>query len=190
MIIESFGAFAATVLGVSLATERLVVFAKAAFPRWLAEEKKTDAAEVDLIADRGRRVRVHLVAFVAALIASASLAEQRFDLLGEVPLGAGGAALPVPLLALLSMAGSAFWTNLVGYASAAKDIRMQERSSLGLDFQAKAREYGRVPADSGIAAATRGASPGAAELATVMDRMTTISQPAFDVPESRVVSHG
>lgn len=189
MVIEGFSAFAATVLAVSLATERLVAFAKAAAPRWLADEKKTEASEVDLLGDSWRRIRVNLVALVSAWIASASLPEQGFAPLGSVLFG-GGTAIPVPLLALLSMGGSAFWANIVGYASAAKDIRMQERSSQGLDFQAKAKEHGRIAADAGIAAVARGAGKTAPGLPEVLGNVATIASPAFDLPTSRLVSHG
>jgi hypothetical protein len=190
MIIEQFSAFAAIVLAVSLATERLVAFAKSALPTWLADEKKTDASEVDLLGDRGRRIRVHAVALVSAWIASASLAEPGFSLIGKVAVGSGSAALPVPLLAFLSMGGSAFWTNIVGYASAAKDLRVQERSRRGLDFQAEAKRMGRLASDAGIAAVPRRASGPATDVAKVAGTITSLTQPGFDIPASRVVTHG
>lgn len=191
MIIEGFSAFAATVLAVSLATERLVSFAKAAAPRWLADEKKTDASEPDLLGDSWRRIRVHAVALVSAWVASASLPEEGFALFGSVVLSAGNLALPVPILALLSMGGSAFWTNIIGYASAAKDLRMQERSSNGLLFKAEAKERGVIAADSGIAAVTRAATTkGAAKTEALATLNATNTPPAFDTPTSRLVAHG
>jgi hypothetical protein len=190
MIIEGFSAFAATVLAVSLATERLVAFVKSAAPRWFADEKKTEASEVDLLGDSWRRIRVHAVALVSAWLASASLPEGGFALLGKVVLSAGNIAIPVPLLALLSMGGSAFWTSIVGYASTAKDLRMQERSSQGLKFRADAKEHGVIASDAGIAAVARAASQPAPGLSKVLETMAAISPPAFDTPTSRVASHG
>jgi hypothetical protein len=190
MIIEEFSAFAATVLAISLATERLVVFAKSALPIWLADEKKTDTTEVDLLGDRWRRIRVHAVALLSAWIASASLAESGFSFFGDVALGSSSAMLPVPLLAFLSMAGSAFWTNIVGYASAAKDIRVQERSRRGLDFQAEAKRMGRVASNAGIAAVARRASEPATDISKVADVLTSLTQPSFDISTSRLVAHG
>jgi hypothetical protein len=189
MIIEEISAFVATVLAVSLATERLVVIAKTAAPVWLADEKKTDAAEVDLLGDRWRRLRVHLLAFLTAWLIAASLAE--FDFMGRVELGsASGASMHVLVLALLSMGGSAFWASIVGYASAAKDIRMQARASEALSFQAKAKEQGKVPADSGIAAVARGASSTATNMDVVLRKVMTLDQPKFGAGASRVAGNG
>ncbi|HEU5170710.1 MAG TPA: hypothetical protein VFU46_09235 [Gemmatimonadales bacterium] len=189
MSINDLSAFVATLLAVSLATERLVVVAKTSFPTWLADEKKTPAQETDLIRDRWRRIRVQLVALAAAWVTAAALAN--FDPTGEVPLGADGSgSIPVPLLALLSMGGSALWTSIVGYASALKDIRTLERASGSLGFHARAREQGLTAVDAGTAAVARGASRAAPGLTAAIERIGTLDQPPLQEPASRVARHG
>jgi hypothetical protein len=188
-MIEDLSAFIATVLAVSLTTERLVAVVKTSFPVWMAAEKKTDSAEIDLVGDRWRRLRVQLVAFLVAWVASASLADFKF-ISGSVQLGTSAVAIPVVVLAILSMGGSAFWSSVVAYASAAKDIQVQAKASGSLAFQAQARSQGRVPMDSGIVAVERGSGRAAPNLATALGNITTLAQPAFEAAPSRVVSHG
>jgi hypothetical protein len=186
-MIDDLSAFLTLLLGVSLATERLVAVAKTSFPIWLADEKKTAALETDLIGDRWRRLRVQLVAFIAAWVISGSLADWNF--FGPVNVAAAGAiALPAPLLALLSMGGSALWTSLLGYASAAKDVRAQDRAKGGLAFRAEARRQGVTALDAGIAAISRGGTVDAPSLADALARLGTLEPPPFDAP-SRVVSN-
>jgi hypothetical protein len=188
-MIEDLSGFVATVLAISLTTERLVAVVKTSFPVWMAAEKKTDSAEVDLIGDRWRRLRVQLVAFLVAWVASASLANFQF-FTGSVKLGASGAAIPVLVLAILSMGGSALWGSIVTYASAAKDIRVQTRASGSLAFQAQARAQGKTPMDSGLAAVERGGGQAAPGLANALTMITTLSQPPLTALGSRMASHG
>jgi hypothetical protein len=184
-MIEDLSAFIATVLAVSLTTERIVAVVKTAFPVWMAAERKTESAEVDLLGDRWRRLRVHLVAFVVAWVASASLANFQF-LSGSVKLGTAGAEIPVFFLAILSMGGSAFWSSVISYASAAKDIQNQARASGSLAFQVQARAAGRVPTDSGLAAGGGQTAPGLAEALT---KITSLTQPPLKAMGSRMASH-
>jgi hypothetical protein len=58
MIIDNLTAFVALILAISLASERLVTFIKTIFPK-LADEAKTEAQEVDLDKDKGRRFIVN-----------------------------------------------------------------------------------------------------------------------------------
>jgi len=185
---ENLSAFVATVLAVSLSTERLVAVVKTAFPVWMAAEKKTNSSEVDLVGDRWRRLRVQLVAFVSAWVASAAVAELHF--FGSITIGTGPMRIPVIVLALLSMGGSAFWSSVVNYASAAKDIQQQTRATSGLAFQAEARRQGKTPLDSGMAAVARGGAEVAPGLASTLKTITSLSQPAFAAAESRLATNG
>jgi hypothetical protein len=98
--------------------------------------------------------------------------------------------VPVIVLALLSMGGSAFWGSVVNYASAAKDIQQQNRATGGLAFQAEARRQGKTPLDSGMAAVARGGAELAPGLASTLSTITTLPQPAFMAAESRLATNG
>lgn len=187
-MIDDLSAFLTLLLGTSLATERLVAVAKTSFPIWLADEKKTAALETDLVGDRPRRLRVQLVAFIAAWVVSGSLADWNF--FGPVNVATAGAiALPAPFLALLAMGGSALWTSLLGYASAAKDFRAQERAMGGLEFRAEARQQGVTALDAGIAAISRGGTGDAPSLAAALNNIGALEPPPFGSRDSRMVSH-
>lgn len=97
----------ATLIALSVATERLVSIIKNVVP-YLSTRQATAHAE------RYRAAAVQLLA-VAAGLATAYLA-QRGQLLP--------AALPRwPLLGLLASGGSGFWTSILGYVTSVKDIR-------------------------------------------------------------------
>lgn len=129
---NDLSSLAAIVAGVSLATERLVTAAKTALPQLLAnEETKPGTQQPDLVADRGRRLLVQLIAFLSAFLTSTLIATKTVQIAGlALPFyvvygGAEPHLLPTPFLALFAMGGSAFWTSVVAYASAAKDIQTQ-----------------------------------------------------------------
>jgi hypothetical protein len=140
------GAAATVILAVSVATERLVTIVKTAVPEWFADERKTDAKEVDLIADRWRRLRVQGVAFLCAWVTTTMLTD------GMKPLGQimiNGQPFWTPWLALLASGGSAFWAQVVGYSSALKDVAVTRKALESLAFTQRAREAGATPIDSG-----------------------------------------
>ena len=143
MPIESLSMLFATVLGVSLGTERLVTIVKSVFPG-LGKEQRNDAGQPDPAGDRVRRVAVQVVAFVAAWVTAAFLASGgKFDLFGGVTVaGANALAIPVPLLGLLATGGSAFWTSAISYVSHVKDIAAEQRTAHRLDNRAKAKKEG------------------------------------------------
>jgi hypothetical protein len=122
-----FGAFAAVTLAASLAMERFVVAAKTAFP-WLAQPKQTLPGQSEMAVDRKRRRSVLGITIVACMVTSLTLAE------GEhwysMMVDAGGTQLHWAVFALMISGGSAFWASVVGFASAAKDIRSQEKLAI------------------------------------------------------------
>ncbi|HEX6909479.1 MAG TPA: hypothetical protein VF142_03760 [Longimicrobium sp.] len=117
-----YAAVIATLLAISLAGERIVAVLKTMFPAWLAEPLATPGtAPVGIQDDKGRRLRVQAVAFLACWVASASLLPGDFNLVGTLHLG--GLALNVVVVGLLTMGGSAFWTQVLGISSALKDLK-------------------------------------------------------------------
>jgi hypothetical protein len=122
--IDTLSAVAAVLLAISLAAERLVTAVKAMIP-WLAEEAdeaKNPDGTTDRKKDRPRRVIVVLIAFLAAWLTTALAAGGSF--FGSITIAE--LSFPIPLVALLASGGSAWWTNIVAYASAAKDARANE----------------------------------------------------------------
>lgn len=112
----------ATLLAISLAGERIVAIFKTMFPTWLAEPSATPgAAPVAIKDDQWRRLRVQAVAFIACWVASGTLATGGFSLMGDIPVG--GLELHVLIAGLLTMGGSAFWTQVLGISSALKDLK-------------------------------------------------------------------
>jgi hypothetical protein len=123
-------AVAAVLLALSLTTERLVAIVKTMAPGWFAEPPAGEGTEADPIADRGRRLRVQMVAFASAWItASFLVAPEAAGLAGWITAPVEGIGLPVPLVALLASGGSAFWAQVVGYSSAVKDNAQEVRAS-------------------------------------------------------------
>jgi len=155
MKIENLTELFALILAISLASERLVTIIKSAIP-WLTDEKKTDAQEVDLSADKWRRIIVQLIAFLCAWITSSFLAEGGFNLFGIVPFGTAEGEFLVIILGLLASGGSAFWTNILGYTKAVKDIRIQERATASLKYHLLATSVNKNAIGSGqVADASR-----------------------------------
>lgn len=143
MPIETLSALFATILGVSLGTERLVTIVKALLPG-LAQERRNDAGQPDHTKDRPRRVAVQVVAFVSAWVTAAFLASGgKFDLFGGVSVASASTiTIPVPLLGLLATGGSAFWTSAIAYASHVKDIAAERRTAQRLANRATAKTAG------------------------------------------------
>lgn len=120
-----YGVMIATLLAISLAAERIVAVVKTMSPGWFAEPAAAaPGAPVPTAAqDRGRRLRVQAVAFAACWVAAASLNPgfEFFTLFTR-----GDLDLPTPLVALLAMGGSAFWSQVLGISSALKDLKQAQ----------------------------------------------------------------
>lgn len=138
-MIEKLIVFSTYLLAVSIATERLVAFVKTLIP-WLAKESVTSNGLVNQAQERWRLLVLQLLAFLCAFITTALLNEFTF-----APICMGDAkdnCWPVWLIALLSSGGSAFWSNLLGYANAVKDVKKQERAQQRMALTEQAQQRG------------------------------------------------
>ena len=111
-------------VAVSLATERLVTLFK--FPS-LSEEKRDANGNIIQREEKWRTFKVQLMSLVAAYI-TVSLLNNSFDPTEPICVSEGsGSCWPAGVVALLSTGGSAFWNSVLGYASAVKDAKKQEK---------------------------------------------------------------
>ncbi len=124
MPLDNLSDLSAVLFAISLATERLVVIVKTIFPK-LGEERPPEPGESADEADRARRLSVLGVAYLCSL-GTAWLVADGWTL----EYGAGKRAISIFGVALLASGGSAFWAQVVGFASAAKDVRKMERQRL------------------------------------------------------------
>lgn len=124
MPLDTLSDLSALLLAISLATERLVVIAKTLLPR-LGEERPPAPGESADEADRARRLTVLGVAYLCALITAWLIADG-----WTIEYGASRREISIFGVALLASGGSAFWTQIVGFASAAKDVRKLERQRM------------------------------------------------------------
>jgi hypothetical protein len=118
-----YGIVIAMILAISLTGERIVAIVKTMMPGWFADpaDAAPNAPPPSPTRDRGRRLRVQAVAFVACWAAAATLAPGGFALLGTLKMD--GLELPTALVGLLAMGGSAFWSLILGISSAFKDLK-------------------------------------------------------------------
>lgn len=144
---EFLGSFAASLLAVSLATERAIVVLKTLIPPLRDEGGPTDrflrvgrspglvklprgarkVPGVHVNTDTLRRVGVLALSILVAWLTAALLADPASAGYGHRfwsgTVSIGGRSLPVLLVAFLASGGSAFWAQVLGYASAVKDAR-------------------------------------------------------------------
>lgn len=114
--------FISLILAISVAGERLVTFLKTLVPP-LAGPSPADPPPYPQ-ADRPRAVAVMAIAFLAAWLTSGFLAKSDF-MLGKIEI-VPGFDLPCYFMGILASGGSAFWTNVLGYFKAIKDISTQK----------------------------------------------------------------
>lgn len=136
----------ATILAISLAGERIVVMVKAIAPRWFQENKPDSGlTPPTAVEDSGRKLRVQLVAFASCWAAAAAMvARGDFQPFGMLSLGQ--VDFPVVLVGLLAMGGSAFWTQVLGIASALKDLKQVEVAARHVMPQSPVPPSGAEPA--------------------------------------------
>lgn len=187
MSINDLSEMTTTLLAISLASERVVTILKTSFPVFLADEKKTAAQEVDLIADRNRRLLVLLISFVASWTTASFIADTpgtviKSTFFGSITFGTpenGETAFPVWILGLLASGGSSLWSNLLGYTKAVKDVQNQRRASEGLEFNRSVQESGLTTFDSGVGVRLKMND-------TTLDQLTSLTPPSFDSSFSRI----
>jgi hypothetical protein len=143
---------ATVLLGISLGVERLLSIVKTLAPR-LTEEKKTAAGEVDLVADRPRRMLLQVLAFVASWVTCGLLFDS-FNPFATVDIG--GRPFAIVLLALLGSGGSALWNNVLGFTKGLKDQRRVLTAEDTLRFHEAAQAAGKPARDSGATARVPG----------------------------------
>ncbi len=114
------------VLAVSLASERLVTLLKTTFPA-LASPTVAPGAPVPPIngKERRRQIIVMAIAFLAAWLTASFLNKGTFDPIGPYALS-GDFKIPIWVIGILASGGSAFWTSLLGYTRAVKDLSNQK----------------------------------------------------------------
>lgn len=128
-------------IAVAMATERLVAFVKSIIP-WLAKERMDTNGLVDV---QGEKLRSFLVLSISLLTAwiTVSFLNNSFDPTSQMCLSDNSKLCwPAGVIALLSTGGSAFWSNILGYANAVKDIKRQQRDNQRLDLVEKSTQRG------------------------------------------------
>lgn len=131
------------VLAVSIASERLVTFLKTLIPK-LGSNSADPAAPLPAKLEgieKWRQISVMLIAFLAAWLTSSFLKDGHFDPWGTYDIGPPKTEISVWIIGLLASGGSAFWTNLLGYVRAIKDISTQKSLQLKMttNHQAQAQ---------------------------------------------------
>lgn len=137
---DALSTLASLALAGSLAVERLVTIVKTFFPS-LSEVARPGWGESDARADMDRRLRVLLVTIVASQLTAYFLASGDGGLGDAVKVGPEQ-GIPWPLFGLLISGGSAFWTSVVAYASALKDVQKGEAKRVEQAEQRSQLGYG------------------------------------------------
>ncbi|MBF9254741.1 hypothetical protein I2I11_15655 [Pontibacter sp. 172403-2] len=155
MNVDSLTTLITVVLAISLAGERLVTIIKT-WITWLAIEKVTNTGEVDLANDKIRRFIVQVLSIIACWLTASFINDGSFRPNSEVLIG--GKEFHVFLLGLLASGGSAFWTNILSYTKAVKDIKIQQKAYERLYFNGRSAPVGSTvaaPAGTTVPAPTR-----------------------------------
>ncbi len=106
------------ILAISLAGERLVTFLKTLIP-WLAGDPNATQPDTSGL-EISRKVILMVLAFLSCWL-TAYLVKMKMD-------DAQKALLPDDaVLGLLASSGSAFWTTILGYTKAVRDIKIQQQ---------------------------------------------------------------
>jgi hypothetical protein len=125
---EKLTALITIVLAVSLATDRLVTLIKSLIPQLADDPPVNPLVEENEQWKYWRKIAVQVIAFLAAWLTCSFLADKEScDFIQCITIS-DDFKLPVVVVALLSMGGSAFWSDLLGWAKAVKDIKKMERA--------------------------------------------------------------
>ncbi len=117
----------AFILGVSLASERLIELLKTLFPGLAYQHSLTDENTENIFSEKSRRIAIQLVSVLCGYVTAAILADTwtgnyTFD---------NGTKINVFVLGVLASGGSVFWTQILGYSKALKDLKKLEARSEG-----------------------------------------------------------
>jgi hypothetical protein len=125
------------ILAVSLASERLVTLIKTNIS-WLQEPAPT----VPPVNNRAEKIRRSVLMVISFLIAwvTATYSNGNHDFFDTFKIGHDDTGIYVVIVGLMASGGSAFWTNLLGYVSAVKDVNTQksQRETLKKEAQLNA----------------------------------------------------
>jgi len=113
MDLDAITLLAGLVLGIALATERLIVSIKSAIPTLDEDWQRRENV---------RRLIVQVMAFLIAWIGAAYVGEG--GLLGEIPVS-DQVGMPVILVGLLGSGGSAFWKDVLGWTNSMKELQAE-----------------------------------------------------------------
>jgi hypothetical protein len=177
-MLENLSAFAVILLSISLASERLVTIIKTLFPK-LADEKKNEAQQTDLVKDKWRRFVVQIIAFISSWVTSAFLVKGGFDLLGSVELAKQMPSVPVFVLGILASGGSSLWNNVLLYTKAVKDIRISDGAGSNLELAEKTEQLGATPRAKKQEEITQ-------QTSEMMKKISGWDQPLLSTYESRI----
>ena len=117
----------AFILGVSLASERLIELIKTLFPGLAYQHSLSDENTENLTSEKSRRIVIQLISVACGYVSAAILGDTwtgnyTFD---------NGTEINVFVLGVLSSGGSVFWTQILGYSKALKDLKKLEARSQG-----------------------------------------------------------
>jgi hypothetical protein len=129
MQLDSISDFAPLALAGSLAMERLVVIAKTMFP-WLAKPVVAEPGESEYDVDQRRRLAVLSITMTASLATAWLIGQERSVWYMRTISVGPDSSINWLLFGLMISGGSALWTSIVSFASAAKDVRKLEKASL------------------------------------------------------------
>ena len=107
------------IMAISLAGERLVTLLKTMIP-WLADDPNAQKSSTER-PEIWRKSVVMLLAFFSCWL-TAELVKESVEASAKSEFS----KLPAVFLGLLASGGSAFWTSLLGYTKAVRDIKVQQ----------------------------------------------------------------
>jgi len=124
------------ILGISVSSDRLITLIKSLFPQ-LAAPAGSAAPGPPTGDERKNRVILIITSFICCLATTVliSLSGLKFPLSDE-----SWNPILIGIIALMATGGSAFWTNILGYLSALKDVTNVKALKGQADFEASQKD--------------------------------------------------
>lgn len=110
------------ILGISLSSDRLVTLLKSIFPQLAAPPASAGDEPANTWQEITKKVSLMVFAFFCSFITALLFPECKDGIFNMGILG----NVPAWFIGLLASAGSAFWTNILGYLSSLKDLKIQQ----------------------------------------------------------------